>query len=104
MANPVPLDDDFPRPIAFQTTPEAVDSEPMFAAIGPGFPRKFADNEIVFVPNSPYLHIEKLKPYIQNANSIGVLYKQNDYGLKVFDHFKKNFPKVYHHFGPMTSS
>ena len=56
---------------------------------------KFADNEIVFIPNSPYLHIEKLKPYIQNAEIIGVLYKQNDYGLKVFNHFKKNYPLIY---------
>ncbi len=56
---------------------------------------KFADNEIVFIPNSPYLHIEKLKPYIQNAETIGVLYKQNDYGLKVFNHFKKNYPLIY---------
>ena len=56
---------------------------------------KFADNEIVFIPNSPYLHIEKLKPYIQKAETIGVLYKQNDYGLKVFNHFKKNYPLIY---------
>ena len=65
---------------------------------------KFADNEIVFVPNSPYLHIEKLKPYIQNANSIGVLYKQNDYGLKVFDHFKKNFPLIFTKSSPFGES
>ena len=56
---------------------------------------KFADNEIVFIPNSPYLHIEKLKPYIQKAETIGVLYKQNDYGLKVFNHFKKTYPLIY---------
>ena len=56
---------------------------------------KFADNEIVFIPNSPYLHIEKLKPYIQKAETIGVLYKQNDYGLKVFNHFKKNYPLIH---------
>ena len=56
---------------------------------------KFADNEIIFIPNSPYLHVEKLKPYIQNAETIGVLYKQNDYGLKVFNHFKKSFPLIY---------
>ena len=65
---------------------------------------KFADNEIVFVPNSPYLHVEKLKPYIQNANSIGVLYKQNDYGLKVFDHFKKNFPLIFTKSSPFGES
>ena len=56
---------------------------------------KFADNEIVFIPNSPYQHIEKLRPYIQKAETIGVLYKQNDYGLKVFNHFKKNYPLIY---------
>ena len=53
---------------------------------------KFADNEIIFVPNSPYLHVNKLSQYIQNQKSIGVLYKQNDYGLKVFNYFKKTYP------------
>ncbi len=56
---------------------------------------KFADNEIVFIPSSPYLHIEKLKPYIEDAETIGVLYKQNDYGLKVFNYFKKNYPLIF---------
>ena len=53
---------------------------------------KFADNEIIFVPNSPYLHVNKLSQYIQNQKSIGVLYKQNDYGLKVFNYFKETYP------------
>ena len=56
---------------------------------------KFADNEIVFIPSSPYLHIEKLKPYIEDAETIGVLYKQNDYGLKVFNYFKKKYPLIF---------
>ena len=56
---------------------------------------KFADNEIIFVPNSPYLHVNKLSQYIQNQKSIGVLYKQNDYGLKVFNYFKKTYPLHY---------
>ena len=56
---------------------------------------KFADNEIIFIPNSPYLHVEKLQRYINNAKTIGLLYKQNDYGLKVFSHFKKNYPLIY---------
>ena len=56
---------------------------------------KFADNEIIFIPNSPYLHIEKLQKYIENSDSIGVLYKQNDYGLKVFNHYKKIYPLNY---------
>ena len=53
---------------------------------------KFADNEIIFIPNSPYLHVNKLKQYIENQRSIGVLYRQNDYGLKVFNHFKEAYP------------
>ena len=53
---------------------------------------KYADNEIIFIPNSPYLHVNKLNKYIENQRSIGVLYKQNDYGLKVFNHFKEVFP------------
>lgn len=57
--------------------------------------RKFADNEIIFIPNSPYLHIQKLKKYINNSKTVGVLYKQNDYGLKIFNYFKKTFPLTY---------
>ena len=53
---------------------------------------KYADNEIIFLPNSPYLHVNKLNQYIENKRSIGVLYKQNDYGLKVFNHFKEAYP------------
>ena len=53
---------------------------------------KYADNEIIFLPNSPYLHVNKLNKYIENQRSIGVLYKQNDYGLKVFNHFKEAYP------------
>lgn len=57
--------------------------------------KNFADNEIIFIPNSPYLHVQKLQKYIDNANAVGVLYKQNDYGLKVFTYFKKIFPLIY---------
>jgi hypothetical protein len=53
---------------------------------------KFADNEIIFVSSSPYLHVNKLSQYIKNQRSIGVLYKQNDYGLKVFNYLKKTYP------------
>ena len=53
---------------------------------------KYADNEIIFIPNSPYLHVNKLNQYIEDQRFIGVLYKQNDYGLKVFNHFKEAYP------------
>ncbi len=53
---------------------------------------KYADNEIVFIPNSPYLHVNKLNQYIEDQRFIGVLYKQNDYGLKVFNYFKDYYP------------
>ena len=53
---------------------------------------KYADNEIIFIPNSPYLHVNKLNQYIENQRFIGVLYKQNDYGLKVFNHLKETYP------------
>ena len=65
---------------------------------------KFADNEILFIPNSPYLHVEKLSNYINNSNTVGVLYKQNDYGLKVFDHYKKTYPLIYTHSSSFGSS
>ena len=57
---------------------------------------KYADNEIIFLPNSPYLHVNKLNQYIENQRSIGVLYKQNDYGLKVFNHFKEYLPITFY--------
>ena len=53
---------------------------------------KYADNEIIFIPNSPYLHVNKLNQYLEDQRFIGVLYKQNDYGLKVFNHFKEAYP------------
>ena len=53
---------------------------------------KYADNEIIFIPNSPYLHVNKLNQYIKDQRFIGVLYKQNDYGLKVFNHLKDTYP------------
>ena len=55
----------------------------------------FASNEIVFIPNSPYLHVLKLGPYIENLRSVGVLYKQNDYGLKVSQYFKQTYPLIF---------
>ena len=56
---------------------------------------KYADNEIVFVFSSPYQHIEILRNYINSSNTIGVLYKQNDYGLKLFEYFKDFYPLKY---------
>ena len=53
---------------------------------------KYADNEIIFIPNSPYLHVNKLNQYIEDQRFIGVLYKQNDFGLKLFNHFKESYP------------
>jgi len=55
----------------------------------------FASNEIIFIPNSPYLHVLKLGPYIENLRSVGVLYKQNDYGLKVSQYFKQTYPLIF---------
>ena len=49
---------------------------------------KYADNEIIFVFSSPYQHVEILGDYINSSNSLGVLYKQNEYGLKLFEYIK----------------
>ena len=54
---------------------------------------KYADNEIIFVFSSPYQHVEILGDYINSSNSLGVLYKQNEYGLKLFEYFKRIFQK-----------
>ncbi len=56
---------------------------------------KYADNEIIFVSSSPYHHIEILGDYIMSSNSLGVLYKQNEYGLKLFKYFKQTYPLKY---------
>tara|TARA_B100001057_G_scaffold458011_1_gene506823 strand:- start:1237 stop:2214 length:978 start_codon:yes stop_codon:yes gene_type:complete len=66
--------------------------------------KNFANDEIIFIPNSPYLHVQKLQNYIDNGNTVGVLYKQNDYGLKVFTYFKKIFPLIYTKSSPYGSS
>ncbi len=56
---------------------------------------KYADNEIIFVFSSPYHHIEILGDYIKSSNSLGVLYKQNEYGLKLFKYFEQTYPLKY---------
>ena len=56
---------------------------------------KYADNEIIFVFSSPYHHIDILGDYIKSSKSLGVLYKQNDYGLKLYNYFKDKYPLKY---------
>ncbi len=56
---------------------------------------KYADNEIIFVSSSPYHHIGILEDYIKQSNSLGVLYKQNEYGLKLFNYFEDMYPLKY---------
>ena len=56
---------------------------------------KYADNEIIFVFSSPYHHIKILGDYIRSSNSLGVLYKQNEYGLKLFKYFEQTYPLKY---------
>ncbi len=56
---------------------------------------KYADNEIIFVFSSPYQHLEKVGDYINSSNSLGVLYKQNEYGLKLLKYFKDLYPLIY---------
>ena len=65
---------------------------------------KYADNEIIFVFSSPYQHVEKLGDYINSSNSLGVLYKQNEYGLKLFEYFKDTYPLKYIKSSPFGDS
>ena len=65
---------------------------------------KYADNEIVFVFSSPYQHVEILGDYIKSSNSLGVLYKQNEYGLKLFKYFKDTYPLKYIKSSPFGDS
>ncbi len=65
---------------------------------------KYADNEIIFVFSSPYQHIEALANYIDSSNSLGVLYKQNEYGLKLFEYFKDFYPLKYIRSSPFGDS
>ncbi len=65
---------------------------------------KYADNEIIFVFSSPYQHVEILGDYINSSNSLGVLYKQNEYGLKLFEYFKDTYPLKYIKSSPFGDS
>ncbi len=65
---------------------------------------KYADNEILFVFSSPYQHVEILGDYINSSNSLGVLYKQNEYGLKLFEYFKDTYPLKYIKSSPFGDS
>ena len=65
---------------------------------------KYADNEIIFVFISPYQHVEILGDYINSSNSLGVLYKQNEYGLKLFEYFKDKYPLKYIKSSPFGNS
>ncbi len=65
---------------------------------------KYADNEIIFVFSSPYHHVEILGNYINSSNSLGVLYKQNEYGLKLFEYFKDTYPLKYIKSSPFGDS
>ncbi len=65
---------------------------------------KYSDNEIIFVFSSPYQHIETLRDYINSSNSLGVLYKQNEYGLKLFEYFKDSYPLKYIKSSPFGDS
>ena len=56
---------------------------------------KYADNEIIFVFSSPYQHIDILGGYIKSSRSLGVLYKQNEYGLKLYKYFEDTYPLKY---------
>ncbi len=56
---------------------------------------KYANNEIIFVSSSPYQHIDILGDYIKSSNSLGVLYKQNEYGLKLVKYFEDSYPLKY---------
>ena len=65
---------------------------------------RYADNEIIFVFSSPYQHIEVLGNYINSSNSIGVLYKQNEYGLKLSNYFKGSYPLTFIKSSPFGES
>ena len=65
---------------------------------------KYADNEIIFVFSSPYQHVEIIGDYINSSNSLGVLYKQNEYGLKLFEYFKDSYPLIYIKSSPFGDS
>ena len=65
---------------------------------------RYADNEIIFVLSSPYHHIEMLADHIKSSNSLGVLYKQNEYGLKLFNYFEDTYPLKYINSNPFGDS
>ena len=55
--------------------------------------KQFADDQIIFLGMSPFFHISKLENRISKATSIGILYKQNYYGCKAYQLFKRNISR-----------
>jgi hypothetical protein len=56
---------------------------------------QFADDQIVFLGMSPFFHISKLENRISNATSIGILYKQNYYGVRLTNYLKEIYQGKY---------
>ncbi len=49
---------------------------------------QFSDDQIVFLGMSPFFHISNLKNRLSESTSIGVLYKQNYYGVRLTNYLK----------------
>ena len=57
--------------------------------------KQFADDQIIFLGMSPFFHISKLENRISKATSIGILYKQNYYGVRLTNYLKEIYQGKY---------
>ncbi|MDC0861856.1 hypothetical protein OAQ08_04605 [Alphaproteobacteria bacterium] len=59
------------------------------------FIKNFNKDEIFFLGMSPFFHILKLREELESSTSIGVLYKQNLFGVRVVNFLKNKFKSKY---------
>jgi len=57
--------------------------------------KQFADDQIIFLGMSPFFHISKLENQLSKATSIGILYKQNYYGVRLTNYLKEIYQGKY---------
>jgi|TARA_B110000093_G_scaffold182935_1_gene231175 hypothetical protein len=59
------------------------------------FIKSFNEEEIFFLGMSPFFHILKLKNELEDSTTIGVLYNQNVFGVRVVNFLKNKFNDKY---------
>ncbi len=68
------------------------------------FKKEFSKDQIIFLGMSPFSHIDKLKDTVDKSTSFGLLYKQNYYGVRLANYFKKEYSEKYIKSSPYTDT